>query len=110
LATAEFYAVWYRSSRRLMSKLGSYPTISLADARKRFREELAPAISSGAEPASTAARRRHRKEAGTVAELFTAYVASCKAAGKRSADFVEAILVDAADPIDLSRPAAEVAG
>jgi hypothetical protein len=41
--TTEFYAQWYRDERRVMSKLGSYPIISLADARKRFREEFAPA-------------------------------------------------------------------
>ena len=90
--TTEFYAQWYRDERRVMSKLGSYPIISLADARKRFREEFAPAISSGAEPASVAARRRHRKDAGTVGELFGAYVASLRAAGKRSADLVEGFL------------------
>jgi hypothetical protein len=38
---AEFYACWYRSGKRVMSKLGSHPAISLADARKRFREEFA---------------------------------------------------------------------
>src|ERR1700720_2094966 len=87
--SAEFFAAWYRSGKRVMSKLGSFPSISLADARKRFREEFAPAISSGAEPTSAAARRRHRKEAGTVAELFAAYVASLRAAGKRSAKIAE---------------------
>ena len=43
-AMSEFYAVWYRDGKRLMSKLGSYPTISLAAARRRFREEFAPTI------------------------------------------------------------------
>jgi hypothetical protein len=41
--SAEFFAAWYRSGKRVMSKLGSYPTISLTDARRRFREEFAPA-------------------------------------------------------------------
>jgi integrase len=106
--TTEFYAQWYRDERRVMSKLGSYPIISLADARKRFREEFAPAISSGAEPASVAARRRHRKDAGTVGELFGAYVASLRAAGKRSAYLVEGFLETAGAAIGSSRPAAEV--
>jgi integrase len=106
--SAEFFAAWYRSGKRVMSKLGSHPAISLADARKRFREEFAPAISSGAEPTSAASRRRHRKEAGTVGELFTAYVASLRAAGKRSAKIVERSLVAAAESIGSSRPAAEV--
>jgi hypothetical protein len=55
-----------------------------------------------------AARRRHRKDAGTVAELFTAYVASLRAAGKRSADLVEGFLETAGAAIGSSRPAAEV--
>jgi hypothetical protein len=50
--TSEFYACWYRDGHRRMSKLGSYPTTSFADARKRFREEFTPAISARAEPAS----------------------------------------------------------
>jgi hypothetical protein len=41
--TSEFYACWYRDGHRRMSKLGTYPLISLADAGKRFREEFAPA-------------------------------------------------------------------
>jgi integrase len=106
--TAEFYACWYRSGKRVMSKLGSHPAISLADARKRFREEFAPAISAGGEPTSAAARRRHRKEAGTVGELFAAYVASLRAAGKRSARIVGTVLTAAAETVGSSRPAAEV--
>ena len=103
--TAEFYACWYRDGRRLLSKLGSYPTISLGDARRRFREEFAPTISAGAERTSAAARRRHRKNAGTVAELFTAYVASLKAGGKRSADRVEYLLLAAGSAIGAERRA-----
>jgi hypothetical protein len=107
--TAEFYAQWYRDERRVMSKLGGHPAISLTDARKRFREEFAPAISSGAELANVAARRRHRRDAGTVGELFGAYVASLRAAGKRSADLVENFLETAGAAIGSSRPAAEIA-
>jgi hypothetical protein len=66
--TVEFYAAWQRGGRRLMSTIGTHPVTSLADARKRFREEFAPTISAGDEPTSAAARRRHRKGAGTVAE------------------------------------------
>jgi integrase len=108
-SSAEFFACWYRDGKRVMSKLGSHPTISLADARRRFREEFAPAISAGGEPTSAAARRRHRKEAGTVAELCDAYVASLRAAGKRTANIVERSLKAAAKTIGPTRPAAEVA-
>jgi hypothetical protein len=108
--TAEFFAAWYRAGKRVMSKLGSFPVISLADARKRFREEFSPTISAGGEPTSASARRRHRKEAGTIGELFGAYVASLKAGGKRSADRVEYLLLAAGSAIGAERPAAEVAG
>lgn len=104
---AEHYAVWHRDRKRLMSKLGGYPLMPLAEARKRFREEFAPG-SIGAEPPSAAARRRHRASAGTVGELFCAYVAHLKAAGKRSADSVERILNGAAGAIGADRPAPEV--
>jgi hypothetical protein len=48
--SAEFYARWYRSGKRGMSKLGSYPAIPLRDARKRFLEEFAPASASAPSP------------------------------------------------------------
>jgi integrase len=89
----EWYAVYYRKGRRALSKVGSYPTMSLADARKRFREDYAPTISAGAEPSSVVQRRRHQKHTGTVRELFTAYVDSLKASGKRSASAVEVMLL-----------------
>jgi hypothetical protein len=34
--SAEFYAVYQRDGKRAMSKLGTYPLLSLVDARKRF--------------------------------------------------------------------------
>jgi hypothetical protein len=46
---AEWYAVYYRDGRRTMSKIASYPDLSIAEARKKFREKYAPAISRGAE-------------------------------------------------------------
>jgi integrase len=107
--SAEFFAAWYRDGRRVMSKLGSLPSISLANARKRFREEFAPTISAGGIPTSAAATRRHRKEAGTVGELFGAYVANLRASGKRSARVIERSLVAAAETIGSTRAAAEVA-
>jgi hypothetical protein len=106
--SAEFFACWYSDGKRLLSKLGSHPAISLTDARKRFREEFSPTISGGGEPTSAAARRRHRTNVGTVGELFGAYVASLKAAGKRSADLVKRFLDAAAAAIGSNRPADEV--
>jgi hypothetical protein len=45
---------------------------------------------------------------GTVAELFTAYVASLWAAGKRSAGTAETLLNQAAEAIGSKHPAAEI--
>src|SRR5882672_268731 len=69
--TAEFYAVYYRGGRRAKAKLGSYPAMTVAEARRQFLTEYAPAISAGQDP--TAARRREAA-AGTVGELFEAYI------------------------------------
>jgi integrase len=94
-STAEWYAVYYRGGRRVMLKIGLYPLLSLADARKRFREEYAPIISSGTDPTSRYVRRHHRGaiEGATVTELFRAYVDSLKNAGKRSWNIAERILL-----------------
>jgi integrase len=79
--STEWYAVWYVSGRRRMTKIGSYPTLSLAEARKSFRETYAPSISKGEEPV----RPRKRREAGsTVQDLFTAYCDDLDAQGKSS--------------------------
>jgi integrase len=106
--SAEFYACWYRDGRRLMSKLGSPPRFRLRT-RKRFREEFAPTISAGGEPASAAARRRHRNSAGTVAELFGAPTPPALR-GPASARLIASItfLIAAAESIGSCRPAAEV--
>jgi hypothetical protein len=48
--SAGFYAAWYRDGRRVMSKLGSFPATSLADGRRRFREEFAPTSSTPEDP------------------------------------------------------------
>lgn len=50
--TTERYAVYHRSGRRILNKIGSYPTMPLGEARKKFREEYAPTISAGADPES----------------------------------------------------------
>src|SRR5271154_6911324 len=48
---AEWYAVFYRDGMRTAAKLGSYPTVAVAEARREFLTEYAPAISAGKAPA-----------------------------------------------------------
>jgi integrase len=88
--SAEWYAYFYRHGKRVKAKLGSYPAIPLAEARRTFLNEYAPAISSGQDP--TEAKRRDAS-AGTVSELFEAYVDHLRRNGKRSADFAHDYLV-----------------
>jgi integrase len=81
----EWYAVYHRDNKRRMTKIGTYPSLSIAAARATFRNDYAPAILAGAEPANPFSRAQHRKGPdASVRALFTAYVAHLKAAGKTS--------------------------
>lgn len=82
--SAEWYAVYYWGGKRKMDKIGSYPTMGLADARKVFRSDFSPAITAGKLPEAMHARKRRDKEEGngTVKELFEAYVESLAKDGK----------------------------
>jgi integrase len=79
---AEWYAVYYRAGKRVMAKLGSYPTMPVVEARAKFQTDYAPGISSGQNPS---AKLRKVSAGGTVSELFTAYVEHLEARGARSA-------------------------
>jgi integrase len=104
--SAEFFAAWYRSGKRVMSKLGSYPTISLTDARKRFREEFAPPY----RPApSLPARPPGAGIVRTPAPWPSCSRPTSPACGlPGAANAAERSLVAAAETIGSSRAAAEV--
>src|SRR5258708_5033181 len=107
--TAEWYAVAWRDGRRKMTKLGTYPAVPLADARKRFREDFAPAISAGeALPSGPRSRAGAVARAATVEALFDAYIASLKRAGKVSWRCAEPALARAAASIGKTKIAATV--
>jgi hypothetical protein len=77
--TAEWMAQQWRDGHRTKSKLGSYPSLSLSQARAIFQRDFADVI----------LKRRSIKIAGdarpgTVADLFAAYVTSLKETGKPS--------------------------
>lgn len=74
--TAEWYAVWHRNSRRSKSKIGSYPTMTLAAARLKFREDFMPHIATGGTPVGP--RARQAQKGVTVRELFESYIADLK--------------------------------
>lgn len=77
--TAEWYAQQWLNGRKRLSKIGSYPGTSLADARKRFHAEYVPAIERKADIRFEATQRP-----GTVQELFEGYIGHLRSQGKRS--------------------------
>jgi integrase len=107
--TAEWYAVAWRDGRRKMTKLGTYPAMALADTRKRFREDFAPAISAGeALPSGPRSRSATFARVATVEALFDSYVASLKRANKVSWRMIECALDRAAASIGPTKMAATV--
>lgn len=59
--STEWYAVYYRDGRRMMTKLGTYPEMPIVDARRKFAAEYAPVISSGDNPALLSQREANRQ-------------------------------------------------
>lgn len=78
---SEWYVQWHRDGQRRSTKIGVYPTLSLAEARKQFAAEFVPAILKGINP--TGHRAWTRKKDGTVRDLFAAYIASLEQKGAK---------------------------
>jgi integrase len=87
---SEWYAQQVSGGRRTLIKLGTYPEISLAEARQMFVKTYAPAIAS-----KTPLREAEAIKPGTVADLFAAYVASLRKREAASADLVRDELTSA---------------
>jgi integrase len=83
-----------------LSKIGSYPATSLAEARKRFHAEFDSAL-------QTKRDIRHAKtqRPGTIRELFDSYAAQLKSNGKRSYDDAEYNLTRLMKSLDADAPA-----
>ena len=71
--TAEWMAQQWRDGRRVKSKIGAYPPISLSQAREIFKRDYADVILTG-RSIKTASDARP----GTVGDLFDAYVKHLK--------------------------------
>jgi integrase len=69
----------WRGGKRTKSKIGSYPAMSLAEAREIFKRDFAEVIQKGSSIKIAGDTR-----AGTVADLFEAYVKYLEEAGKAS--------------------------
>lgn len=86
--TTEWYAQWYRDGERLSTKLGDYPALTLAAARKLFREEYVPEILAGKDP--TGPRTWTKRRDATITDLFEAYVQHLEDSGRAAASIKKA--------------------
>jgi integrase len=101
--TAEWMAQQWRNGRRTKSKIGSYPAVSLSEAREIFRRDFAGIILKGSSIKIAGDTRP-----GTVANLFEAYVENLKNSDKSSWADAEANLKKAADVLGRNRTARDV--
>lgn len=76
---AEWYARWHREGKPQSTKLGTYPALSLAGARKSFRERYTPAILEGKNP--TGPRAWTKSRGATIRDLFISYTEHMEGAG-----------------------------
>lgn len=100
---AEWMAQQWRDGKRIKAKLGDYPSMSLATAREVFKRDYADAIQKGRSIKIAGDTRP-----GTLADLFEAYVAALKAAGKPSWKETEKGLNKVADTLGRNRPARDI--
>lgn len=101
--TADWMAQQWREGKRTKSKIGAYPTMSLAHAREIFKRDFADVIQKGSSIKIAGDTRP-----GTVADLFEAYVAALKAAGKSSWRDAEKSLDNVANLLGRNRLAREI--
>jgi integrase len=101
--TAEWMAQQWRDGKRTKAKIGDYPAMPLTDAREIFKRDFADVIQKGSSIKIAGDTRP-----GTVADLFDAYVASLKAAGKSSWPEAEKGLAKIADQLGRNRLAREI--
>jgi integrase len=101
--TAEWMAQQWRNGKRTKSKIGSYPSMSLTEARTIFQRDFAEVIQKGSSIKIAGDARP-----GTVADLFEAYVKNLRDAGKSSWREAEKGLDKVADIIGRNRLAREM--
>lgn len=107
---AEFYARQIQSGRARTAKLGTYPTMTLADAREAFKR-LAPSIREGDNVKATRDKvREERKALGTLEEVCLGYADVM--ANRRSGPEIKRVLIkvgeSACNVIGGYRPACEI--
>lgn len=101
--TSVWMAQQWRDGKRIKSKIGDYPSMSLAEAREVFKRDFAEVIQKGSSIKIASDTRP-----GTLGDLFEAYVESLKEAGKSSWDNVEYVLNKMADVLGRNRQARDI--
>lgn len=106
--TAVWLAYWRKDGQRGKKQIGRYPDLSLAEARAKYAEEVAPQVAAG-KPASVIVTDDDKP---TVGRMFEGYVANMRARNCASADEVERVLLkgrdNAADGLGRYRLASEI--
>lgn len=98
-----WYAQQWLDGKKRLKKLGTYPRLTLAEARKRFEAEFAEVIEERRD-----IRVTQSFAPGTLKDLFTEYVQSLRAAGKRTADQADYELNTALQNMDGRRLARDI--
>ncbi|MBZ9770984.1 tyrosine-type recombinase/integrase [Mesorhizobium sp. CO1-1-8] len=101
--TAEWMAQQWRDGKRTKKKIGSYPSISLAEARELYQRDFANLIQKG-----RSIKIAMDTRPGTVGDLFEAYVENLKDNGKSSWKEAEKGLNTVADTLGRNRLAREI--
>jgi integrase len=101
--TAEWMAQQWRDGKRTKSKIGSYPAMTLSEAREVFKRDYADIILKGSSIKVAGDTRP-----GTVADLFEAYIENLKSFDKSSWPDVEAKLNKAAEVLGRNRLARDI--
>ena len=101
--TADWMAQQWRDQKRLKKKLGSYPAMSLAQAREVFKRDFAGPIQKGRSIKIAGDTRP-----GTVGDLFEAYAKHLKDSEKPSWKEAEKGLNKIADLLGRHRPARDI--
>jgi len=107
---AEWYVTWQRDGTRHSVKIGTYPTMSLAEARTTFQEDYRPRILDGRDPIGPRTWRR-KGTAATIKEMMEAYINDLERRGKPGAERFDRLLLGPhglVQSIGPSRPASEV--
>lgn len=101
--TADWMAQQWRDGARSRRKIGVYPSMSLSQARELYERDFADSIQKGRSIKVLGDAR-----AGTVGDLFEAYIAHLKSSGKTSWKETEKGLNKIADTLGRHRPARDI--